>query len=101
MIVVTMITVVVVIAMVFVIPMAFMHLPATVIMVVVRMTPVSSRVGRPLPDARDPDVAAAAISPVTVDPNETIAWERRPHLIANGGRRRADVDLYLAECRNC
>jgi hypothetical protein len=91
----------VVIAMVFAIPMTFMHLPATLIMVVVRMTPVGSRVRRSLPDAGDPDISSAALSPVAIDPGVAISWDGRPCLIANGGRRRADVNLYLAECRNC
>jgi hypothetical protein len=93
--------VVVVIAMVFVIPMTFMHLPATVIMVVVRMAPVGSRVGRPLPTPGDPDIPPAAWSPVAIHPGVAFSRHRRPYLIANGWRRRADVNLYLAECRNC
>jgi hypothetical protein len=93
--------VVVVIAMVIVVPMAFMHLPATVIMVVVRMTPVGSRVGRPLPAPGDPDIPPTAWSPVAVDPGVAFSRHGWPYLIANGRRRRADVDLYLAECRNC
>ena len=91
----------VVIAMVFMVPMAFMHLPATVVVIVVRMTPVGSLIGRPLPDARDPDIPPAAWSPVAVDPNEAVSRHGRPYLIANGWRRRADVNLYLAECRSC
>src|SRR5258707_7474074 len=93
--------VVVVIAMVIVVPMAFMHLPATLIMVVVRMTPVGSSVGRPLPAPRDPDIPSAAWSPVTIHPGVAFSWHGRSYLIANGWRRRADVNLYLAECWNC
>jgi hypothetical protein len=101
MIVVVMAVVVVVIAMVFVVPMAFMHLPATVIMVVVRMAPVGSRVGWPLPAPRDPDIPPTTWSPVAIHPGVAFSWHRRPYLIANRWRRRADVNLYLAECRNC
>jgi len=93
--------VVVMITMVFAVPMAFMHLPATLIMVVVGMAPVGSRVGRPLPDTRDPDIPPAALSPVAIHPGVAFSWHRRPHLITNGRRRRADVNLYLAECRDC
>jgi hypothetical protein len=91
----------VVIAMVFAIPMAFMHLPATLIMVVVWMAPVGSRVGRPLPAPRDPDIPPVAWSPVAIHPGVAISRHSRSYLITNGWRRRADVDLNLAECRNC
>jgi hypothetical protein len=101
MIVVVVMTVVVVIAMIFVVPMAFMHLPATLIVVVVRMAPISSWIGRPLPNSRDPDIPSATSSPVAINPGIAIARKRRPHFIANGWRRRTDVDLDLAERRNC
>jgi hypothetical protein len=93
--------VVVVVSMVFAVPMAFVHLPATVKMVVVRMAPVGSRVGWPLPTAGDPDIAAAAWSPVAIHPGVAFSGHSGPYLITNGGRRRADVNLYLAERWNC
>jgi hypothetical protein len=92
---------VVVIAMVFVVPMALMHLPATLIVVVVRMAPVSACVGWALPNPWDPDIPSAASSPVAVNPDEAFSWKGRPHFIANGWRRRPDVNLDLAECRDC
>ena len=91
---------VVVIAMVFMIPMAFMHLPATLIVVIVRMAPVSSRVGRPLPNPGDPDIASAASSPVAINPDVTLSWKGGPCFISYG-RWRAEVNLDLAECRDC
>jgi hypothetical protein len=93
--------VVVVVSMVFAVPMAFVHLPATVKMVVVRMTPVGSRVGWPLPTPGDPYIAAAAWSPIAIHPGVAFSGHSGPYLITNGRRRRADVNLYLAECRNC
>jgi hypothetical protein len=91
---------VMVVAMVFTVPVAFMHLPATIIMVVVRMAPVGSRIGRPLPDPGDPDIPPAAITPIAVDPSIAVSRDRWPYLIAYGWWRRADVDVDLAECRN-
>ena len=92
--------VVMVIAMVFVVPMAFMHLPATLIMVVVRMAPVGSCIGWPLPNPGDPDIPSAASSPVAVNPDKAFARKRRPRFIANGWRS-TEVNLDLAECGNC
>lgn len=92
--------VVVMIAMVFVVPMPLMHLPATLIVVVVRMAPVSSRVGRPLPNSRDPDIPATAISPVAIHPGIAFSGQRRPDLVPQGWRS-AKVDLNLAQSGNC
>jgi hypothetical protein len=94
-------TVVMVIAMIFVVPMAFMHLPATLIMVVVRMAPVSSGIRRPLPNSWNPDIPSPANAPVAINPGVAFARKRRPYLITNGWRRRTDVNLHLAECWNC
>jgi len=77
------------IAMVFVVPMAFMHRPAALIVVIVRMAPVSSRIRWPLPNS------------VAIHPDKTFARKRWPYLITNGWWRRADVNLDLAERRNC
>ena len=93
--------VLVAVAMIFVVPMAFMHLPATVIMVVVRMTPVGSLIGRPLPPPRDPDIPPAAWSPVAIHPGVAFSRHDRSYLIADWRGRGADIDLDLAECRSC
>ena len=89
------------IAMVFVVPMAFMHRPAALIVVIVRMAPVSSRIRWPLPNSWHPDIPPAANSPVAIHPDKTFARKRWPYLITNGWWRRADVNLDLAERRNC
>jgi hypothetical protein len=93
--------VVVVIAVVFAVPVAFMNLPALLVVVVVRMGPVGARVGRLLPTTRDPYVASPAISPIAVDPRVAFCGHGRSYLIADGRRRRADIDLNLAKCRCC
>ena len=91
---------VVMIIVVFAVPVALMSLPALPVVVVVGMAPVGAGVGWPLPRAGDPDVPAAARVPVAIGPDETFCRHRRPNLIADRWRRRADVDLDLAECRN-
>jgi hypothetical protein len=93
--------VVVVIAMVFAVPMAFMNLPALLVVVVVRMAPIGASVGRPLPHAGDPDVAAAARAPVPIDPGVAFSGHGRSRLIADRWWWGSEIDLNLAECRNC
>ena len=95
------VTIVVVIAMVFTVPMAFMNSPTFAVVVVVGMAPVGARVGWPLPSAGDPDIVAAARAPVSIDPGVAFFRHGRSYLIADRWRWRADIDLDLAECRNC
>ena len=93
--------IVVVVAMVFAVPVALMNLPTLPVVVVVGMAPVGAGVGRPLPSAGDPDIVAAARAPVPIDPGEAFFRDGRSYLIAVWWRRGADIDLDLAECRNC
>jgi hypothetical protein len=95
------VAVVVVITMVVVIPVAFMHLPALLVVVVVRMAPIGAGVRWPLPHAGGPDIAAAALSPIAIDPDEAFSRHRRSYLIPDRWRRSADINLDLAECRDC
>jgi hypothetical protein len=95
------VVIVVVIAMVFAVPVAFMNLPTLLVVVVVGMAPVGAGVGWPLPDAGDPDIVAAARAPVPIDPGVAFSWHGRPCVIADWWRWGADIDLDLAECRNC
>jgi hypothetical protein len=93
--------IVVVVVMVFAVPVAFVHLPALLVVVVVGMAPVGAGVGWPLPDTWNPDIAVAAGSPVAIDPGVAFSWHGRPDLIADCWRRGPDIDLNLAECRDC
>ena len=94
------VAVVVMIAVVFSVPVPLMDLPALLVVIVVWMGPVGARVRWLLPDAGDPNVASAAISPVTVDPGIAFTGHRRPCLIAQWWRWGADIDVNLAECRD-
>ena len=93
--------IVVVIAVVFAVPVSFMNLPTFAVVVVVGVGPVGAGVGWPLPDARDPDVAVATRAPVSIDPGVAFSRHDRSYLIADWWRWGADIDLDLAECRNC
>ena len=93
--------IIVVIAMVFAVPVPFMDLPALLVVVVVGMAPVGAGIGWPLPNAGNPDVAAAVHAPVPIDPGVAFPGHGRPYLIAERWWRWADINLDLAECRNC
>ncbi len=95
------VVIVVVIAMVFAVPVAFMNSPTFAVVVVVGMAPVGAGVGWPLPSAGDPDIVTAARAPVPIDPGVAFSRHDRSYLIADWWRRGADIDLDLAECRNC
>jgi hypothetical protein len=73
---------VVVIVVVFMVPVAFVVVPAVRVTVPVRMAPIASGVGRTLPDAGHPNVAASVDSPVSVNPKETLARRRWTPLVA-------------------
>src|ERR1700737_322057 len=89
------------IAMVFAVPVPFMNLPTFAVVVVVGVGPVGAGVGWALPSAGDPDIVTAARAPVRIDPGEVFCGHGRPDLIADWRRRGTDIDLDLAECRNC
>jgi hypothetical protein len=95
------VAVVMVIAVVVAIPVAFMHLPAPLVVVVVRMAPIGASVRWPLPHARNPDIAAVALTPIAIDPDVAFCRNRRSYLIPDWWRRSADINLDLAECRDC
>src|ERR1700724_2608509 len=89
-----------VIAVVFVVPVPFMNLPASLVVVVVGMAPVGAGVRWSLPDAGDPDVAVATRPPIAINPGVTFSWHWRPYLISHRWGR-AEIDLDLTECRGC
>ena len=92
---------VVMIIVVFAVPVALMSLPALPVVVVVGMAPVGAGVGWPLPSAGDPDIVTAARAPVPIDPGVAFSRHDRSYFIADWWRWGADIDLDLAECRNC
>jgi len=91
------IAVVAMVAVVFVVPVAFVHLPAAVVVVVVGVAPVGPGVGRTLPDAGTPNIATAVVSPVTFGPDVAFAGHGGADFIAEGWRGAADVDVDLGE----
>ena len=86
--------------MVFVVPVAFVHLPALLVMVVMGMAPVGTGVRRTLPDAAVPDVAASIVAPVAFGPDKALARHGRLNFVAKRWWGAADVDVYLS-CGGC
>ena len=87
------VAVVVVGVVVLVVPVAFVHLPALLVVVVVGMAPGGSPVRRTLPDAAVPDVAASIVTPVAFGPDKAHARRGSPDFVAERWRRTANVDV--------
>lgn len=91
---------VVMVAVVFAVPVALFELPATGVVIPVRMSPVGAGIRWALPTPGHPDVVAAVESPVAVDPHKAgrgCGWrsfipKRR------GWRADRDSEADLREC---
>src|SRR5229473_2697281 len=82
-----------------VVPMSLVQHPAFLVMVVVRMRPVSPCIRRALPASLHPFVVVTHRRPITLDPNETRV-RRRPRSFINHYRRRCpDVHRNLRRPR--
>lgn len=92
-------TPVVVIVMVFVVPVAFMVVPAVWIAVIVRVIPIRTLIRRTLPHAWRPYIAPTVHSPITVDPGISRTRHRRPRLIPERRRGSSDGDTDLRHRR--
>jgi hypothetical protein len=83
------------VAMVFVIPVPLMIVPPVLIMVIVRMVPVGTLIGRTIPAPRHPNITATVDAPIAIDPCKTRTRRRRPAFIAQWRRRTANDDANL------
>ena len=93
--------IVVVITMILAVPVAFMQVPAVLVVVVVRMATIRTSVRRAIPASGNPYISASVIAPVTVDPGIAFARHRRTTLITQGWRRlAADDDANLCGRRS-
>jgi hypothetical protein len=86
---------IVVVPMILVIPVTFVVRPATFIVIVVRMAPIRTLIGRPSPPSWDPYISGPTPVPISIDPGVARTRDSRPHLIAQRWRRRADVYANL------
>ena len=80
------------------IPMAFMQSPAFTIVIVVRMKPICSFVGRTLPMPCHPPVVTPIRGPISLNPNVAWAWNRPTPLVAQ--RRWWGSDVHPNLCRS-
>jgi hypothetical protein len=90
--------VVVVLAMIVMVPVAFMHLPALLVVVIMRMIPVAALIGWALPGTCPPYIASAIISPIALLPNIALARHGGPNFAAKRRWSAADVDPDLPDC---
>ena len=70
-------------AVIFMIPVALLHVPAVSFVLVVRVVPVSAFVRRSLPYTGNPDVTASVDAPVAIHPGVACGGRWRAALITN------------------
>lgn len=85
------------VVMVFVVPMTLMHLPALLIVIVVRMVPVGPLVGWLIPATGDPSVVMPVGFPVAVNPCISATRSVSTPFKAQRGRRNPDVNANSCE----
>src|SRR3979411_363119 len=85
---------------IFTIPVAFMHPPAFAIVIVMRMVPIRSFVGRTLPVPFHPSVAMPMRGPIPLDPDIAWAGNRRTPFVTQWRRRASDIDGNLCRSRD-
>jgi len=90
------VAIVVVGVVVFVVPVALVHLPALLVVVVVGMAPGGAGEGWSLPDTAVPYVSASIIAPVAFGPDITRPGHAWLNLAAEGRRCAANVDMDLS-----
>jgi hypothetical protein len=77
---------------VFMIPVSFVHLPALLVMIVVRVAPVGAFVRRTVPASLDPAVVVAVGSPISFNPGVAGAGDWSALFVAE--RRGCGSDVY-------
>jgi hypothetical protein len=92
---------IVMVTVVFVVPMTFMVFPTPVIVVVVRMAPIRTLIGRPAPYSGNPHISGPGPVPVPISPNIARTRNGRPNLIAQRRRIDANIDADLSEGWSC
>jgi len=80
---------------IFVVPVSFVELPALLVVVIVRMIPVGSFVGRTVPASLNPAVVAAIGGPISIYPGVAGAGHWSTGLDAERWWRRSDVNRNL------
>lgn len=93
--------IIVVIAVIFTIPMAFVQMPAIVVAIIVRVTPIGAGIRRTIPSPGNPNVTTPIYAPVSVNPGIAFAWHLRAALIAHWWRRAPDDDADLRRGLSC
>jgi hypothetical protein len=70
------------VAVVFMVPVTFMQRPSLLVVIIVRVVPNRTGVGRPAPKSRHPQISSSDRVPISIDPSVARTGQRRAHLIA-------------------
>jgi hypothetical protein len=92
--------VLVVIVMILMIPVAFMHLPAFTIVIIVRVVPICPFIGRTGPAPCYPPIVMAMRGPIPLDPGVARTWTRPTLLVAVRRWCASDVHANLSRSRD-
>jgi len=82
------------------VPVSLVQLPAFLVVIVVRVTPIGPFVGRMVPASLHPAIVAAVWRPVSFYPDEAWAGERPTLLVADRRWRGSDVHRNLSRARS-
>jgi hypothetical protein len=88
----------VVVVMVVVVPVAFMHLPSLLIVVIMRMVPDAAFVRWALPVAASPYITATLVSPITLNPHIARPRHGGTNFAAKRRRSASNINADLADC---
>jgi hypothetical protein len=89
------VVVVMAIAVIIMVPVSFVEAPSLLVMVIMRMAPISAGVRRPVPTSWNPYIPSVSCAPIAVDPGVSFAGGRGTSLIAHWWRISADIDANL------
>jgi hypothetical protein len=90
----------IVLVVILMIPVAFMHLPALTVVIIVRVVPICPFIGSTLPAPGYPTIVMPMRGPVSLDPGVARTWTRPTLLVAVRRWCASDVYANLSRSRD-